>query len=105
MTVYCRIAPRRCRPMHARPMWLGGGAVKSLPFSPQGLMPPAHDCLRNDCDAAWNSWNRQRGDVSAGVAAMRDGDSVEDVLTQADKALYQAKQAGRNCTIVADKYN
>lgn len=35
--------------------------------------------------------------VSAGVAALRPGESLEQWLTRADDALYQAKDAGRNC--------
>ncbi len=34
--------------------------------------------------------------VSAGVAAMRKGDSAEALLARADQALYKAKEAGRN---------
>ena len=35
--------------------------------------------------------------ISCGLAAFETGDSTESVFERADKALYQAKQAGRNC--------
>ena len=36
---------------------------------------------------------------SAGLTEFRDGDSVESVFNRADRALYQAKDAGRNQTV------
>tara|TARA_R110001606_G_scaffold117899_2_gene247907 strand:- start:5939 stop:7348 length:1410 start_codon:yes stop_codon:yes gene_type:complete len=40
--------------------------------------------------------------VSLGVACRQDGDcTVDDILNKADKALYQAKAAGRNCVFLA----
>jgi diguanylate cyclase len=38
---------------------------------------------------------------SAGVAEWRTGEAVEQVLNRADRALYQAKSAGRNCARAA----
>lgn len=37
--------------------------------------------------------------ISCGLSAFRDGDSVEQVFERADKAIYRAKQAGRNCVM------
>ena len=38
---------------------------------------------------------------SAGVAQVRDDESLADVITRADQALRQAKSAGKNCIVVA----
>ena len=40
--------------------------------------------------------------MSAGVAEFRKGDPIEQLLHRADQALYQAKHAGRNRTIVSE---
>ena len=39
--------------------------------------------------------------VSAGVATCVSGESVESLIARADAALYQAKDAGRNCFVMA----
>jgi diguanylate cyclase (GGDEF)-like protein len=43
----------------------------------------------------------ERVTVSAGVATCVPGESVEGVIARADTALYQAKNAGRNCFVMA----
>jgi len=40
--------------------------------------------------------------VSAGLTAFRKNDTVKGFLERCDAALYEAKQAGRNCVVVAD---
>ncbi len=35
--------------------------------------------------------------ISFGIATLRAGDTAEDIIERADKALYAAKRAGRNC--------
>ena len=40
--------------------------------------------------------------VSAGITESRTGDTVESIYERADKALYQAKNSGRDCQVVAD---
>ncbi|HHI92043.1 MAG TPA: diguanylate cyclase [Gammaproteobacteria bacterium] len=40
--------------------------------------------------------------ISLGVAAARPGETADSVLARADRALYAAKAAGRNCVIIAD---
>lgn len=40
--------------------------------------------------------------ASAGLATFRAGDTIDDVFKRADKALYQAKQGGRNRCISED---
>jgi diguanylate cyclase (GGDEF)-like protein len=39
--------------------------------------------------------------MSAGICQARQNDSADDILARADKALYRAKDAGRNCVIGA----
>lgn len=40
--------------------------------------------------------------ISFGVTAYRAGETLEDWISRADKALYQSKQRGRNCVTLAD---
>jgi len=40
--------------------------------------------------------------ISLGIAAAHSGETADSVLARADKALYAAKAAGRNCVIIAD---
>ncbi|MEW6283090.1 MAG: sensor domain-containing diguanylate cyclase, partial [Candidatus Eremiobacterota bacterium] len=40
--------------------------------------------------------------ISLGVAQLRPGESLNDLLIRADKALYRSKHAGRNCATLAD---
>ena len=40
--------------------------------------------------------------ISLGVAVAQPDDDIERLLERADKALYAAKDAGRNCVIIAD---
>ena len=39
---------------------------------------------------------------SVGISCFRAGDTIEDVMKRADIALYQSKDAGRNCCTVSD---
>jgi diguanylate cyclase len=40
--------------------------------------------------------------LSAGITETRNDDSVESIYERADKALYRAKNSGRNCQFIAD---
>lgn len=40
--------------------------------------------------------------LSAGITETRGGDDVESIYERADKALYKAKNSGRNCQFIAD---
>ncbi|HWE59748.1 MAG TPA: diguanylate cyclase [Solirubrobacteraceae bacterium] len=42
--------------------------------------------------------------VSAGIALRVDGDTPDQLLSRADRALYEAKNAGRNRAVVADQH-
>jgi diguanylate cyclase len=39
--------------------------------------------------------------ISAGIAQFKPGESFETLIERCDRALYQAKQSGRNCAIAA----
>lgn len=41
--------------------------------------------------------------ISTGVAEFKPGESFEALIERCDKALYQAKQSGRNCTLAAEE--
>jgi diguanylate cyclase (GGDEF)-like protein len=41
--------------------------------------------------------------ASFGCAQLREGESKNDWFVRADKAVYQAKEQGRNCVVLADK--
>ena len=38
--------------------------------------------------------------VSVGIAEFRSGESIEDVIQRADRALYRAKSSGRDLVVV-----
>jgi GGDEF domain-containing protein len=38
---------------------------------------------------------------SAGIAVYQPGESTDDLLQRADKALYEAKNSGRGCALIA----
>lgn len=40
--------------------------------------------------------------VSAGIASCKNGDTPEEIIERADKALYQAKENGKNCYKVSN---
>ena len=74
------------------------------------LLPASH------MDQAWNVAERLRAELSHadligngafvtasfGVSTLKAEESIEDFIKRADKALYQAKQQGRNQTVKAD---
>ncbi|MFP5456180.1 MAG: GGDEF domain-containing protein, partial [Alphaproteobacteria bacterium] len=39
--------------------------------------------------------------ISCGIAEFHGGDGIDAVFERADRALYRAKDAGRNCCVMA----
>lgn len=67
------------------------------------------------CDIAWKLCNEVRASrfildgvevrttLSIGVAEVREGETVEELLQRADRALYKVKDIGRNGVVLADR--
>jgi len=67
------------------------------------------------CDIAWKLCNEVRGSrfildgievratLSIGVAQVSEGETAEDLLRRADRALYKVKEIGRNGVVLADQ--
>src|SRR6185437_2616863 len=73
---------------------------------PDTSVPQAGEIAERICTAMADNavdYNSQsiRVTVSIGVAALRPGESIEQWLSRADKALYEAKRGGRNRCAVA----
>jgi diguanylate cyclase (GGDEF)-like protein len=54
-----------------------------------------------NCDAIHAEGSDLWVSLSLGIAQARDGDNVDSLIGRADKALYSAKQAGRDCVRAA----
>lgn len=65
----------------------------------QGAMELA-ERLRRAVERA--EWQNRKITVSIGVATVLPGQSIPVLLEQADRALYSAKERGRNCVVDAD---
>lgn len=50
---------------------------------------------------AWREHPELRVTFSAGITAHRDGEDMQETIARADRLLYQAKDAGRDCAIQA----
>ena len=80
-----------------------------LPFTDNNSAVQSAEQLREAIASSvvWGSnHERVRFTVSLGVAFRQNGEcTVDEILNKADKALYQAKAAGRNCVFVLDDQN
>ena len=103
LRAFARVARARAR---------GGDVLARLGGEEFGLICPGAeiDQARAACDrirealsghlVKAGSWP-VRATASVGVARFRPGDAAADVLGQADRALYRAKEAGRNRSAIA----
>lgn len=78
------------------------GGEEFIILLPETSLANAWTCLEKIRLAVASAEFRHRSErvkvtVSCGMAQFRDGDTVEDVFNRADRALYAAKRAGRNC--------
>ena len=74
---------------------------------PDTSLQHARDTAQRICKALADSTVKYEGQripvtVSIGVAALKRGESIEQWLSRADKALYEAKRLGRNRCVAAD---
>lgn len=60
----------------------------------------AAERLHRQQDANHDATTAERATCSIGIAAFRDGDTLESLLHRADEALYKAKAMGRNRVVV-----
>ncbi len=66
----------------------------ALPAQPLGPARPVVERLRTAAPHPMT--------CSAGLATWRPGETAHELVSRADKALYEAKRAGRNRTVIAD---
>ncbi len=71
-----------------------------LPGATLALAMPAAERLRRALATARGSATDPTATVSVGVAAMAEGDTPDTLLDRADRALYRAKNGGRNRVIM-----
>ncbi len=79
--------------------------VLLLPKTPLDKAAPVVEKIRASVGGANFRYKDDRVPISlsAGVTEVRPGDSVEDVFERADRALYQAKQQGRDRLVVSEE--
>lgn len=89
-------------PVDAVARWGGEEFVLLMPGAEPGQAMALLERLRQALAA--HDWARHAQGLavtySAGVAAVRAGETVQAMLDRADRALYQAKEQGRNCGVL-----
>ncbi|MCU0292982.1 MAG: diguanylate cyclase [Thermoanaerobaculaceae bacterium] len=93
-------ARRAVRPYDILGRWGGEELMVLLPEADIALTSQVADRLRElvalDVRAGSGERDGQPVTVSLGMTCSRDGDEVDTIIARADRALYRAKQAGRN---------
>ena len=84
--------------------WGGEEFLLLLQGTPSGAALLALERVRQAVQdrAVWVQGQQMRVTVSIGVATYTSGESVAQLLEQADQALYRAKSDGRNCVVEAE---
>ena len=74
-------------------------AVTLVGATERDAVNKAEDIRRQIENIKFGKYPELRVTISAGVASAEQGSTLEEVLKRADKALYRAKDAGRNKTV------
>ena len=98
------VIKQHCRQADLVGRYGGEEFVLCLPDTsvPQAREITERICVAIDENVISHGSHAIRVTVSIGIAALRPGDSIEQWLSRADKALYEAKRNGRNRCAVAD---
>ncbi|MEM9171701.1 MAG: GGDEF domain-containing protein [Pseudomonadota bacterium] len=83
------------------------GGEEFIVILPHTALDGAEDCAERirRCTAAQTFQKELTVTISAGVAQFNRLESIDSLLRRADKALYAAKEAGRNCVRTAEPYS
>ena len=102
LQAFARVANATLRGTDALARWGGEEFLLMLPATPAAVACQCVERLRSEW-AATSLDAVQPGlkvSFSAGVSVCGPGDAVDSVIERADQAMYRAKEAGRNCTVV-----
>lgn len=101
LTAFARQAQEQLRNTDVIGRWGGEEFLLLMPETPPGDPNVGLERLRASlaaCEAS-DAVAGLRVQFSAGLSRFRDGEAVEATIERADRAVYAAKAAGRNCTV------
>ena len=99
-----RHAPQSLRAPDLLARWGGEEFLLVMPQTTAEVAMGVTDRLRTALGDphVWAAYPHLQVTFSAGVAVKRRDETIEQTVARADAALYRAKQAGRNCTMLAN---